>query len=321
MKKMMHIVFIIPALLVWMSCSSVMAYEKEIQGISTDIAGKITASGKKKIAVVDFTDLQGDTTELGRFIAEELSVDLTTDAQKFEVIDRMHLKSLLKEHKLTLSGLLSQETVKEIGQISGVDALVTGTVTPFGDSIRVTCKVIATYSAKVLGAAKADIAKTKTIEELLSKDIDTEAQPDTMKQTQKSNVKTVKVLMKEEANGFVFELQECKSLGSTVTCVFLITNTDDSKKVKQLGFTTSPNDTHIIDGSGNVYGARPIEDIKIANEGFVKNLPLGIPVKTVVKFKTGAPPSLIALLELRGYSVGESIFTVQMYNIPVRSAK
>jgi TolB-like protein len=152
--------------------SAATAYEKEIKGISSDIAERVSAAGKKTIAVVDFTDLQGNITELGRFIAEELSVDLTLSAKGFEVVDRQHLSSILKEHKLSAAGLVDPNTVKKLGQIAGVDAIVTGSVTPFGDSIRVTCKVIATDTAKVIGASKSDIAKTKAIEELLGRGIE-----------------------------------------------------------------------------------------------------------------------------------------------------
>jgi TolB-like protein len=149
------------------------AYEKEIKGISSTITESIAKSGKKTMAVVDFTDLQGNVTELGRFIAEELSVDLTTSARGLEVIDRTYLKSLLKEHKLSMSGLVDPNTVKKLGQIAGVDAIITGSVTPFGDSIRISCKVIVTDTARVIGAAKGDIAKTKAIEELLARGIET----------------------------------------------------------------------------------------------------------------------------------------------------
>ena len=149
------------------------AYEKEIKGISSTITESIAKSGKKTIAVVDFTDLQGNVTELGRFLAEELSVDLTMSAKNFEVIDRNHLKSILTEHKLSMSGLVDPNTVKKLGQIAGVDAIITGSVTPFGDSIRISCKVIATDTARMITAAKGDIAKTKAIEELLSRGIDT----------------------------------------------------------------------------------------------------------------------------------------------------
>ena len=153
--------------------NTTVAYEKEIKGISSTITESIAKSGKKTIAVVDFTDLQGNVTELGRFLAEELSVDLTMSAKNFEVIDRNHLKSILTEHKLSMSGLVDPNTVKKLGQIAGVDAIITGSVTPFGDSIRISCKVIATDTARMITAAKGDIAKTKAIEELLSRGIDT----------------------------------------------------------------------------------------------------------------------------------------------------
>ena len=122
---------------------------------------------------MDFTDLQGNITELGRFIAEEISADFAMTAKGFEVIDRNHLKTILTEHKLSMSGLVDPNTVKKLGQIAGVDAIITGSVTPFGDSIRISCKVIATDTARMITAAKGDIAKTKAIEELLSRGIDT----------------------------------------------------------------------------------------------------------------------------------------------------
>lgn len=84
-----------------------MGYEKEINTLSESMAEKIAASGQKTIAVVDFTDLQGNVTELGRFLAEEFSAALVNTGKGFEVIDRVHLKSILKEHKLSPTGFTS----------------------------------------------------------------------------------------------------------------------------------------------------------------------------------------------------------------------
>ena len=151
-----------------------LGYEKEISALSASIGQRIESLGKKKIAVVDFTDLQGNVTELGRFLAEELSVSLTVNFPNLEVIDRTHLKTLLQEHALSVSGLMDPSNVQKLGQISGVEAIVTGSVTPFGDNVRVTVKVIATDTAKVIAADKSDIAKTKAIEELLARGIVTE---------------------------------------------------------------------------------------------------------------------------------------------------
>ena len=153
------------------------SYQEELNQMSQGITKDIIKSGKKRVAVVDFTDLKGGTTELGRFIAEELSVDLTRNSQKYEVIDRGHLKSILTEHKFELSGLVDAQTVKELGKIAGVDLLVTGMLTPFGDSIRISCKILNTASAKVIGARKTEIAKTRSIENMLAHGIDSGDKP------------------------------------------------------------------------------------------------------------------------------------------------
>lgn len=49
----------------------------------------------------------------------------------FSVVERSRIKSLIEEQKLGASGILEQETVKEIGKILGVDVLVFGQVTSF----------------------------------------------------------------------------------------------------------------------------------------------------------------------------------------------
>ena len=128
-------------------------YEEEIQRFSLKIAKNVERSGKRTVAVVDFTDLQGNVTELGRFIAQELSANLVSLKKGFREIDRLHLKSIIAEHKLSASWFLEPKAVEKFGKISGVDAIVTGTVTPLGDSVRVSAKVIAIDTADIIAAA------------------------------------------------------------------------------------------------------------------------------------------------------------------------
>lgn len=144
-----------------------LSYEREIANLSSILASDIVKSGKKTIAVVDFTDLQGQVNELGRFIAEEMSGNLTSQSQGFDVLDRNHMKRILEEQKLSLSGLMDPSAIKKIGKLAGTDIIITGTITPFGDSIRVSCKAIDTQTGKVAGSARGDIAKTATIADLL----------------------------------------------------------------------------------------------------------------------------------------------------------
>ncbi len=126
---------------------------QDFQGVSSEIAQHIVASGRKSVAVTDFTDLEGKPTKLGRYLAEEFSTALFSNAKGFDVIDRTHLNSLLQEHKLATTGLIDPATVRKLGQIAGVETIVTGTMTPFEEYVHLTLKVIDTETAKLVAAA------------------------------------------------------------------------------------------------------------------------------------------------------------------------
>jgi len=64
------------------------AFEAEIETISKEIAAELKEKQLDTIAVSDFTDLQGNVTELGRYLAEKTSIVLATSAEDFNVVDR-----------------------------------------------------------------------------------------------------------------------------------------------------------------------------------------------------------------------------------------
>lgn len=231
------------------------AYETAIGNISSSLSKSISKSGKKSVAVVDFTDLQGNTNELGRFISEEISVDLINKAQGFDVIDRNHLKSVLTEHKFTMSGLVDPKTIKKLGQIIGADAIVTGSITPFGDTIRVTCKVIATDTARIIGSAKGDIAKTKAIDDLMNKGIG-----DTKDDPTKSTVSNKPLKKKDNSkytvtgDDYVIELISVKleerQYSNVLNFYFKITNNGRTRRF-DFPYGYSGEDSVVLDNFGN----------------------------------------------------------------------
>ncbi|MCI5207492.1 MAG: hypothetical protein D3910_01570 [Candidatus Electrothrix sp. ATG2] len=169
-ERVLRVTVLAVTFLLAMICTS-SAYEAEINKMSEIMAEKIAGANKGKVAVVDFTDLQGDVTELGRFIAEEFSVALAGTGKGFKVVDRTHLKSIIKEHKLSATGVINPDTARKLGKIAGVEALVTGTLTPFGDSVRISVKILDTTTAEIVEANRGNIAKTQAIEELLARGI------------------------------------------------------------------------------------------------------------------------------------------------------
>ena len=154
--------------------------DKELADLTEKLAKPITERQKTKIAVIDFTDLEGNPKgELGKYIAEQLTVDFVTGKRTFSILDRANLKKILAEHKLTSQGLVDPENAKKLGQFAGVDALVLGTIIPKGsNSISLTAKIITTDTAEIVGAARAEFKNDELVQDLAMKVVQVENAPD-----------------------------------------------------------------------------------------------------------------------------------------------
>src|SRR5260370_5761023 len=201
---------------------------QELKQASSSLAAKIAESGRKRVAVVDFTGLQGNVRELGRYLAEELSGALVNDARGFHVMDRAHLKAILQEHKLSSTGLIDTQTARQLGQFAGVDTLVTGTITSaFGDSVRMMVKALDVSTAEIIAQSSADIPKTDAIKSLLAQGIPGASTGDTgpnPSEPPRGGVVSV------QANNFLFLMKICKRAGEGLTCEGSVTNHDRHRR-------------------------------------------------------------------------------------------
>jgi TolB-like protein len=142
--------------------------DKELSDLADRLAAPIKDSGKKKVTVIDFTDLQGGSSELGKYIADQLTVDLVMAKRDFAVLDRENLKSILAEHKLTAKGLVDPDNAKKLGQFAGVDAIILGSIVPRSNSVSLTARIITTDTAEIVGAAKAAFKMDDNVRQLLA---------------------------------------------------------------------------------------------------------------------------------------------------------
>lgn len=295
------------------------AYEQQITDQAQAIAEELANSETRTLAVVDFTDLQGNVTELGRFLAEELSVALTglgNPGEGIEVVDRIHLKALLREHQLSLSGLLDPETAREVGQIAGVGALVTGTVTPLGDSVRLAVKVLHTESARIVTSTTANVPKTRAIEELLGREIVSGVTGQA--QTASSNNQRSEQRRKEA--GFLFKLRRCTLSGETLTCSLTVTNEQDDCQL-----TVYSSISRIVDEQGEQYSGEQLQFAGHSSSGGIREvLVREIPTSIQLTFLGVAPTtSTLPLLEVQAVagsecSGGYSRFTAQFRDIRIQ---
>jgi len=295
------------------------AYENEIKDLSSVMTVNIANAGKKTVAVVDFTDLQGNVTELGRFLAEEFSVALAGSGKGFEVVDRTHLKSIITEHKLSATGLIDPQTARKLGKIAGVDALITGTITPFGYSIRLAVKVLDTETAKMISASSGNIARTKAIEELLARGIRIE--PPTTGGTGRLAHLQTKAMQEVLFDDFIFKVDECKRSGGSVTFYLSIENNAEKERnlsiyAKETIFGTYI--TYLYDDKGNQhevtlvkFGTKSSNNYSRVGQVLIPK----VPVSASIKFENVSVQAMIGTLRLECYA--EKHFPVVFRNIPL----
>lgn len=182
------------------------AYEKQIRDITTELSKKVAETGKKRIAVADFTDTDGTATKLGKFIAEEFNTYLPEAGQNFEVIDRSRINVLIKENQMLRKGLTDPTAAAQLGKLAGIDALIYGTLTAFGESVRVNIKILDIQRGVILRSLIGNITRTADINKLLSEIIENNDQIEV-----DSGEKKTTILLKPSAN--------CKEKNTCVICV------------------------------------------------------------------------------------------------------
>lgn len=95
----------------------------DLGALNEQLANDIVKAKLRSVIIVDFQDPFGKPSTLGWYVADELSENWLAKKQKFRVLDRSELKD---------TGVgpedLTSETVKRLGSVWGVDAIVTGAV-------------------------------------------------------------------------------------------------------------------------------------------------------------------------------------------------
>ena len=229
--------------------------EQRMTDLSQQISREMSENQKRTVAVVEFVDLRGNVTDFGRFLAEELITRLY-QTKKFKVIERQLLNKVVAEQKLSLTGIIDQTSAQRLGQLLGVDAIASGTVTDLGKNLRINARLINTGTGEIFAVASTEIVKDEAVMNLM----ETGVMPPTSDRSPKSSKlsPTKEAPKKVTVSDFTFEISSCKMAGQTVTCNFTIVN--DSSEDKQFGLIQNPfgdsaRSSRMFDNLGNEYHA------------------------------------------------------------------
>lgn len=94
----------------------------------------ITGFCEPRIAIMDFDNRTPyGSSQLGTGASDILTTELVK-LNKFDMYERNRLNSIIKEQNFGASGRVSPATAAKIGQVAGVNYVVTGAVTEYGRS-------------------------------------------------------------------------------------------------------------------------------------------------------------------------------------------
>jgi len=299
------------------AASSVLhAQDASITTMAGDLAKAMTAGKPKRVAVVDFTDLDSNVTELGRFFAQEFEFHLATSPFKVDLVNRSRLQQIIKEQKLNTTGLVDPDTARQLGKFAGVEALIVGTVTPFHETVRLDVEAIDTEDARVLAATSRNILKTQDIRILLGEGMPVQKPvggPVPLPGPAKPPSAQQQVY---ESHDIQFVLNGCVREAASIVCRLTITNKNNDTQIWLHNHCNQP--TRIIDGIGREFHATEVllgstRDDNCQAEGTLVN---SVPTRTEIHFNNiPSDVSSISLLDLPTYLVNNVFVSVTFHRV------
>lgn len=102
------------------------SYSFDTIQLASEIAASLVQLKNKKYSTIGFSRIQGN---LDKEIVDEL-IDFTENeivqSRRFRLIDRSKLQLILREQKFNMTGMVTQNTFKELGKLLGVDLFIYG---------------------------------------------------------------------------------------------------------------------------------------------------------------------------------------------------
>jgi len=210
----------------------------EIRSVASTISESFQATGKKIVAVADFTDLEGNVNTLGRFIAEEISISLSS--KQLTVVDRNLLKKMLYEKNISSSGIIDPALAKSIGSVSGAEAIVTGSLQPVSNSIYLSVKLIDVNNARIIGGTSLLLSRNSVLDDLIKMSFKLPEIP------QMPAIAEFSPQVKEAAD-FVFILKDVKMQDNAMVLGLEIKNAHQDSRYLTINYIKA------IDDAGNTY--------------------------------------------------------------------
>jgi len=178
MKFKKHILLIVTLFVLNLCCGETQAVDSQLNFNSAINSAAVTlkqlyekefsGNGRKKLAVLNFVNENGDYSVLGKFSANTIQPEMFSP-KIFNMLERSQIESILQELKLNESGMVKTNEAKKIGEMAGADLVLVGTLAIKANdngikSLIITSKIVDVESSEVMSIAT---TTCKTTEEII----------------------------------------------------------------------------------------------------------------------------------------------------------
>lgn len=151
--------------------------DERVRELADYFSGRLKQGGVKRISLMDFLYTRDPErapvlNAIGKYFPQELTAGLMAEpAGGFEIVEREHIERVLEEQKLQLSDIMDESTGVRLGKISGVEALMVGSVTRLASDIKLFAKLVGVEDAKLIGSKSVRIKVDPDIKALLGENL------------------------------------------------------------------------------------------------------------------------------------------------------
>lgn len=139
--------------------------------LAQELTQCLVDEGVSTVAVLPFTDLDEQSSPLGKRLALSVQGELSGGNAPFDVVERQEVDEVLSELRRGTSKLYDASSVVEIGGLLLAEVLISGSVDVSGDPLSATARIIRVKTREILDSVEVGIARDGVAPELLRTEI------------------------------------------------------------------------------------------------------------------------------------------------------
>jgi hypothetical protein len=148
------------------SCGAASTYEEGLKQFTQEVIAEAVKAKKHRLAFLDFTDLKGNPTPLGQFLAEETGTHVLVTGD-LDVVDGTLVRSTLKKLHVDRIDRTHAKAVRRAAKAVRANVFISGSYSVTAEVVQVTAKLISPLNAQVVGTARGEFPKAGPLAALI----------------------------------------------------------------------------------------------------------------------------------------------------------